>query len=105
LDNQKIERRLRECDVKSFVATVLVALLFIVALIFGARNEQVVTISYFVAQGEYRLPVVLAVVFFAGFMLSWLVASYYIVKLKLALATTRKKLTAQTAKTPQGVDA
>ncbi|MGL4711251.1 MAG: lipopolysaccharide assembly protein LapA domain-containing protein, partial [Shewanella sp.] len=53
---------------KSFIATVFVALLFILALIFGARNEQVVTISYFVAQGEYRLPVVLAIVFFAGFI-------------------------------------
>jgi len=91
--------------VKSFVATVLVALLFILALIFGARNEQVVTISYFVAQGEYRLPVVLAVVFFAGFILSWLVASYYIVRLKLSLATTRKKLNQVMAKAPQDVDA
>lgn len=90
---------------KSFVATVLVALLFILALIFGARNEQVVTISYFVAQGEYRLPVVLAVVFFAGFILSWLVASYYIVRLKLSLATTQKKLNQLIAKTPQDVDA
>ncbi|ACK46572.1 MULTISPECIES: lipopolysaccharide assembly protein LapA domain-containing protein [Shewanella] len=90
---------------KSFVATVLVALLFILALIFGARNEQVVTISYFVAQGEYRLPVVLAVVFFAGFILSWLVASYYIVRLKLSLATTRKKLNQVMAKAPQDVDA
>ncbi|MEO3735775.1 LapA family protein [Shewanella baltica] len=90
---------------KSFVATVLVALLFIMALIFGARNEQVVTISYFVAQGEYRLPVVLAIVFFAGFILSWLVASYYIVRLKLSLATTRKKLNQVMAKAPQDVDA
>ncbi|ABN61573.1 MULTISPECIES: LapA family protein [Shewanella] len=90
---------------KSFVATVLVALLFILALIFGARNEQVVTISYFVAQGEYRLPVVLAIVFFAGFILSWLVASYYIVRLKLSLATTRKKLNQVMAKAPQDVDA
>ncbi|MCS6234198.1 DUF1049 domain-containing protein [Shewanella baltica] len=90
---------------KSFVATVLVALLFILALIFGARNEQVVTISYFVAQGEYRLPVVLASVFFAGFILSWLVASYYIVRLKLSLATTRKKLNQVMAKAPQDVDA
>ncbi|AVV82259.1 hypothetical protein SPWS13_0408 [Shewanella putrefaciens] len=81
------------------------ALLFILALIFGARNEQVVTISYFVAQGEYRLPVVLAIVFFAGFMLSWLFACYYIVRLKLALAMTQKKLNAQLAKTPQDVDA
>ncbi|MGI2066318.1 LapA family protein [Shewanella sp. MF08487] len=90
---------------KSFVATVLVALLFILALIFGARNEQVVTISYFVAQGEYRLPVVLAVVFFAGFMLSWLVASYYIVRLKLSLAATKKKLNQVLAKVPQDIDA
>ena len=90
---------------KSFVATVLVALLFILALIFGARNEQVVTISYFVAQGEYRLPVVLAIVFFAGFILSWLVASYYIVRLKLSLATTQKKLNQVMAKAPQDVDA
>ncbi|MDT3333867.1 lipopolysaccharide assembly protein LapA domain-containing protein [Shewanella sp. SP1S1-7] len=90
---------------KSFVATVLVALLFILALIFGARNEQVVTISYFVAQGEYRLPVVLAIVFFGGFILSWLVASYYIVRLKLSLATTKKKLNQVMAKAPQDVDA
>jgi putative membrane protein len=91
--------------VKSFVATVLVALLFILALIFGARNEQVVTISYFVAQGEYRLPVVLAIVFFAGFILSWLFASYYIVRLKLSLAATKKKLNQVIAKIPQDVDA
>ncbi|AVI67977.1 DUF1049 domain-containing protein [Shewanella sp. NKUCC05_KAH] len=90
---------------KSFVATVLVALLFILALIFGARNEQVVTISYFVAQGEYRLPVVLAIVFFAGFILSWLFASYYIVRLKLSLAATKKKLNQVIAKIPQDVDA
>jgi putative membrane protein len=91
--------------VKSFVATVLVALLFILALMFGARNEQVVTISYFVAQGEYRLPVVLAIVFFAGFILSWLFASYYIVRLKLSLAATKKKLNQVIAKIPQDVDA
>jgi len=91
--------------VKSFMVTVLVALLFILALIFGARNEQLVTISYFVAQGEYRLPVVLAIVFFAGFMLSWLFACYYIVRLKLTLAATQKKLNVQLAKMPPDVDA
>lgn len=90
---------------KSFVITVLVALLFVLALIFGARNEQLVTISYFVAQGEYRLPLVLAVVFFAGFILSWLFACYYIVRLKLALAATQKKLNVQLTKTPLDVDA
>ncbi|AXQ15907.1 MULTISPECIES: LapA family protein [Shewanella] len=88
---------------KSFVATVLVAMLFVVALVFGSRNEQLVTISYFVAQGEFRLPVVLAVVFLAGFILSWIIAFYYIMKLKLSLRNARKKI--QTLTQQQGQDA
>lgn len=90
---------------KSFFATVIVAVFFILALIFGARNEQMVTISYFVAQGEYRLPLVLAVVFSAGFLLSWVFACFYILRLKLALAAAQKKLNVQPAKVPLGVDA
>jgi len=77
--------------VKSFIITVLIALFFFLALIFGARNEQVVTISYFIAQGEFRLPIVLAVVFLAGFIISWIFAIYHIAKLKLALRTANKK--------------
>ena len=88
---------------KSFVATVLVAMLFVVALVFGSRNEQLVTISYFVAQGEFRLPVVLAGVFLAGFILSWIIAFYYIMKLKLSLRNARKKI--QTLTQQQGQDA
>lgn len=76
---------------KSFIITVLVVLFFFLALIFGARNEQIVTISYFVAQGEFRLPIVLAVVFLAGFLISWVFAMYHIAKLKLALRTANKK--------------
>ncbi|WP_417763855.1 LapA family protein [Shewanella sp.] len=77
---------------KSFIVTVIVALLFIVALIFGARNEQLVTINYFVVQGEYRLPFVLAVVFFAGFVSCWIVALAYILRLKLSLKRARRRL-------------
>ncbi|QFU22882.1 LapA family protein [Shewanella eurypsychrophilus] len=76
---------------RSFIVTVLVALLFFLALIFGARNEQIVTISYFVAQGEFRLPIVLASVFLAGFVISWFFAIYHITKLKLALRNASKK--------------
>ena len=90
---------------KSFIATIVVALLFILALVFGARNEQLVTISYFVAQGEYRLPIVLAVVFFAGFLVSWLFAFYHITRIKMVLRTTKKKLVQLEAKMPKDVEA
>ena len=77
---------------KSFFAIIIVGMLFILALLFGAKNEQVVTLSYFVAEGQYRLPVVLAVVFFTGFVLSWLLASFYIMRMKLALRKANKNL-------------
>ncbi|MGX9463086.1 LapA family protein [Shewanella sp. A14] len=82
---------------KSFIVIVLVGLLFVLALLFGAKNEQVVTLSYFIAEGQYRLPVVLAVVFFSGFIISWVFASYHIIKLKLALRKSNKALKKLTA--------
>jgi putative membrane protein len=40
---------------------------------------------------------VLAVVFFSGFIISWIFASYHIVKLKLALRKSNKALKKLTA--------
>ncbi|MBB1380613.1 LapA family protein [Shewanella sp. SR41-2] len=81
-----------ENSVRSFIIVVLVGLMFVLALLFGAKNEQVVTLSYFIAEVQYRLPMVLAVVFFSGFIISWIFASYHIVKLKLALRKSNKAL-------------
>lgn len=77
---------------KSFCITVVVALIFIFALFFGAQNEQMITISYFIAKGEYRLPLVLAIVFLAGYIISWLFGGYQIIKLRVALRRANKKL-------------
>lgn len=77
---------------KSFFVLLLIGLFFILALLFGAKNEQMVTVSYFIAEGEYRLPLVLAIVFFAGFALSWLFASFYLFRMKMALRKSQKAL-------------
>lgn len=81
-----------ELHVKSFIAIVIVGLFFVLALLFGAKNEQIVTVSYFIAEGQYRLPVVLAVVFLAGFIISWLFAAYYIIKLKMVVRKRNKTI-------------
>jgi putative membrane protein len=86
-----------ENSVRSFIVIVLVGLLFVLALLFGAKNEQVVTLSYFIAEGQYRLPIVLAAVFFSGFIISWIFASYHIIKLKIALRKSNKTLNKLTA--------
>ena len=63
---------------KAFFAILFVSLLFFLALLFGAKNEQLVTVSYFVAEGQYRLPVVLAIVFLSGFVFSLVCVSFYL---------------------------
>ncbi|BDM64188.1 putative lipopolysaccharide assembly protein A [Shewanella sp. NFH-SH190041] len=77
---------------KSFIATLVVAALFFLALLFGARNDQMVTISYFIAQGEFRLPVVLAIVFLAGFIISWLMAFYHLTRMRIQLRRKTRQL-------------
>lgn len=77
---------------KGFVVALVIALLFVLALLLGSRNEQLVTINYFVAQGEFRLPVVLASVFFAGFVLCWCFAMYHVGKLKYSLSRAQRRL-------------
>ncbi|MGL4474274.1 MAG: LapA family protein [Shewanella sp.] len=78
---------------RSFVVAVFIAVLFTLGLLFGASNDQMVTISYFVARGEFHLPVVLACVFLMGFLTSWLVAFYHLTKHKLANRRLRKQVT------------
>ncbi|ARD22416.1 hypothetical protein A9267_01920 [Shewanella sp. UCD-FRSSP16_17] len=83
---------------KSFIAIIIVGLFFVLALLFGAKNEQIVTVSYFVAEGQYRLPVVLAIVFLAGFLISWLFAGYYILKMKMVIRKRNKTIAQLTDK-------
>ncbi|WP_247663178.1 MULTISPECIES: LapA family protein [Shewanella] len=87
-----------ELHVKSFIAIIIVGLFFVLALLFGAKNEQIVTVSYFVAEGQYRLPVVLAIVFLAGFLISWLFAGYYILKMKMVIRKRNKTIAQLTDK-------
>ncbi|GLP96615.1 LapA family protein [Paraferrimonas sedimenticola] len=77
---------------KTLLVTLVVALLFLVALAFGSQNEQMVTINYFLAQDEFRLPVVLSVVFFSGFVSCWLIAMVFVLRLKLSLRSANKRI-------------
>ncbi|WP_417348743.1 LapA family protein [Ferrimonas sp.] len=58
---------------KALLITALVAVFFVVAMAFGARNDELITLNYFIARGEFSLPMVLAVTFFSGFVISWLI--------------------------------
>lgn len=80
---------------KAFLVTAVIAVLFIVMMAFGARNEQMVTVNYFLAKGEFSLPLLLGISFFAGFLICWFLAIPVFIKQKLLL----RKLKQQSPKT------
>ncbi len=43
----------------------------------GAQNDQQVTFNYLLAQGEYRISTLLAVLFAVGFAIGWLICGLF----------------------------
>lgn len=48
--------------------------------------------NYLLAQSEFRLSTLLAILFGSGFVLGWLLTGFFFVKMKLKLTATQRKL-------------
>ena len=57
---------------KYLLIFLLVLAIFVISVTLGAQNDQLVTFNYLLAQGEYRVSSLLAVLFAAGFAIGWL---------------------------------
>ena len=57
---------------KYLLIFLLVLAIFVISVTLGAQNDQQVTFNYLLAQGEYRISTLLAVLFAAGFAIGWL---------------------------------
>lgn len=80
---------------KIILVLVILAILFGLGLTLGTQNDQLVQVNYLIAQGEFRLSSLLAVVFVAGFVLGWLVLGLVMLRLKMSNAGLRKKVDRQ----------
>ncbi|ATG74138.1 LapA family protein [Zobellella denitrificans] len=80
---------------KIIIGLVFLAILFAVGLTLGSQNDQLVQVNYLLAQGEYRLSTLLAVVFVAGFLIGWLVFGLVMLRLKMNNSGLRKKVERQ----------
>jgi len=58
--------------VKYLLIFLLVLAIFVISVTLGAQNDQQVSFNYLLAQGEYRVSSLLAVLFAAGFVIGWL---------------------------------
>ncbi|WP_375055017.1 LapA family protein [Zobellella sp. DQSA1] len=80
---------------KIIFGLVFLAILFAVGLTLGSQNDQLVHVNYLLAQGDYRLSTLLAVVFVSGFVIGWLVFGLVMLRLKMNNSGLRKKVERQ----------
>ncbi|OYD25219.1 LapA family protein [Oceanimonas baumannii] len=80
---------------KIIFGLIILAILFAVGLTLGSQNDQLVHVNYLLAQGDYRLSSLLAVVFTGGFLLGWLVFGLVMLRLKMSNKGLNKKVARQ----------
>ncbi|MDP2560334.1 LapA family protein [Psychrobium sp. 1_MG-2023] len=78
---------------KSVIATIVVILFFVMAMIFSASNKEMVTINYLIAQGSFNVSHVIGLAFISGFVICWFIFYSLYIGLKIKLNIANKKIT------------
>ena len=75
-----------------FILVVLVLAIVVIAMTLGSNNDQVITFNYLIAQGEYRISILLATLFGVGFVLGWIVSGVFYLRVRLSLVRANRKI-------------
>lgn len=77
---------------KYLLIFLVVLVIFIISITLGAKNDQIVTFNYLLAQGDFRVSTLLASLFGAGFILGWVICGLFWLRMRLALSNARRKI-------------
>ena len=77
---------------KYLLLFIVVLFIFIVSFTLGAKNEQLVTFNFLVAEGTFRLSSLLASLFGIGFLLGWAICGLFWLRARVALAHAKNKV-------------
>ncbi len=86
--------------VKYLLIFLLVLAIFVISVTLGAQNDQQVTFNYLLAQGEFRISTLLAVLFAAGFAIGWLICGLFWLRVRVSLARASGKLSVLSIRLP-----
>jgi len=78
--------------VKYLLIFLFVLVIVVISITLGAHNDQVVTFNYLLAQGDYRVSTLLAVLFATGFVLGWVICGLFYLRLRLSHARAQRKI-------------
>ncbi len=85
---------------KYLLIFLLVLAIFVISVTLGAQNDQQVTFNYLLAQGEFRISTLLAVLFAAGFAIGWLICGLFWLRVRVSLARASGKLSVLSIRLP-----
>ena len=84
--------------IKYILGLIIVLAIVIVAVTIGANNDQVITFNYIVAESQFQLSTLVAILFGFGLILGWLITGFFYLNLKfknMSLARQVKRQTLQ----------
>lgn len=77
---------------KYLLIFLLVLVIFVISVTLGANNDQAVTFNYLLAQGEYQLSTLLAMLFAAGLVLGWIICGLFYLRVRISLGRAERKI-------------
>ena len=75
---------------------IIVLAIVLVAVTVGANNDQVITFNYIVAQSQFQLSTLVAILFGLGLILGWFITGFFYIKLKLKNIALNRQIKRQT---------
>ena len=82
--------------IKYIFGLIIVLAIVLVAVTVGANNDQVITFNYIVAQSQFQLSTLVAILFGLGLILGWFITGFFYIKLKLKNIASNRQIKRQT---------
>ena len=82
--------------IKYIFGLIIVLAIVLVAVTVGANNDQVITFNYIVAQSQFQLSTLVAILFGLGLILGLFITGFFYIKLKLKNIALNRQIKRQT---------
>ncbi|AMA64647.1 Inner membrane protein YciS [Candidatus Arsenophonus lipoptenae] len=77
---------------KYFLILLFIIAVFIISMIFGSSNNQIITFNFLIAKGDYPISTLLAILFTIGFILGCLICGIFYIKTLIVLSHAKRKI-------------
>ena len=82
--------------IKNILGLIITLAIVLVAVTIGTNNDQIITFNYIVAQSQFQLSTLVAILFGLGLILGWFITGFFYLKLKLKNIALNRQIKRQT---------